>query len=247
MLAAFAGWGLVSVAGLPFWAAALATIALVAAIAGLLEAGLMRRIAGQPQFAGVMLTIGIAFMIRGAVSMGFGPESRSYATPWTGKSLSFGGVVVAELSVVIVLAALLVTAALAVFLRRTATGVAIQAAAQNQLAAYLCGLRVKRLNSLVWAIAGAIAAACGLLLAPVTLVDIGLWYVMLKAMAALVVGGFGSAPGAIVGGLVIGLVEQFCGLYAPEGVKDIAAYLALIAVLVLYPRGLLGEAHGRRA
>lgn len=247
MLAAFSMWGLIAVAGLSFWLAAPIAILLLAALAWLLEVGLMRRIAGQPQFAGVMLTIGLAFMIRGAVSMGFGPESRNYATPWSGKSVNLGGVVVAELSMAIVAAAVLVTAALYWFLRRTATGVAIQAASQNQLAAYLSGIRVKRLNSLVWAISGAIAALCGLLLAPVTLVDIGLWFVMLKAMAALVVGGFGSAPGAIVGGIVIGLVEQFCGLYAPEGVKDVAAYLALIAVLVLYPRGLLGEAHGRRA
>lgn len=247
MLAAFSGWGLIAVAGLPFWAAAPIAIALLGALAWLLEMGLMRRIAGQPQFAGVMLTIGLAFMIRGMVSMGFGPESRTYPTPWSGRSVNLGGVVIAELSLAIVGAATLVTLALYWFLRRTATGIAIQAASQNQLAAYLSGIRVKRLNSLVWAISGAIAAVCGLLLAPVTLVDIGLWFVMLKAMAALVVGGFGSAPGAIVGGIVIGLIEQFSGLYAPEGVKDVAAYIALIVVLVLYPRGLLGEAHGRRA
>lgn len=247
MLAAFVGWGLIAAAGLPFWLAALATVAALAAVSYLLEHGLMRRIAGQPQFAGVMLTIGLAFMIRGAVSMGFGPESRTYATPWSGKTSNLGGVVIADLSLAIVAVALLLTLGLFWFLRRTAFGVAIQAASQNQLAAYLCGVRVKRLTSAVWGISGAIAAVCGLLLAPITLVDVGLWYVMLKAMAALVVGGFGSAPGAIVGGIVIGLAEQLSGLYAPEGIKDVAAYLVLIAVLVLYPRGLLGEAHGRRA
>jgi branched-chain amino acid transport system permease protein len=122
----------------------------------------------------------------------------------------------------------------------------MQAASQNQLAAYLVGVRVKRLSSLVWAIAGALAAIGGLLLAPVTLVDISLWYVVLKAMAALVLGGFGSAPGAILGGFLIGLVEQFAGVYAPDGTKDIIAYVVLIGVLVVYPRGLLGDAHGRR-
>lgn len=246
MLAAFTGWGLISVAGLPFWLAMPATIAIVALTSWLLEAKVMRIIVGQPQFAGVMLTIGLAFMIRGAVSMGFGPESRNYATPWSGKTTQAGGVVIADLNLVIVAAALLVTLALFWFLKRTALGVAVQAASQNQLAAYLSGIRVKRLNSLVWAISGAIAAICGLLLAPITLVDIGLWFVMLKAMAALVLGGFGSVPGAIVGGLLIGLVEQFSGVYGPEGFKDIAAYVVLIAVLVLWPRGMLGEAHGRR-
>lgn len=245
MLAAFTAWGLIALAGLPFWAAALITIAAVALVSYLLERHIMRIIVGQPQFAGVMLTIGLAFMVRGAVSMGFGPESRNYTTPWPGTS-HLGGLVIADLNVVIILAAVVITLALFRFLRRTRVGVAIQAASQNQLAAYLSGIRVKRLNSLVWGISGAIAAACGVLLAPITLVDIGLWFVMLKAMAALVVGGFGSVPGAILGGVVIGLVEQFSGVYGPEGFKNIAAYCLLIAVLIFYPRGILGEAHGRR-
>jgi branched-chain amino acid transport system permease protein len=91
-----------------------------------------------------------------------------------------------------------------------------------------------------------VAAVCGLLLAPVALVDIGLWVVVLKALAALVLGGFGSVPGAIVGGILIGVIEQLSGVYLPDGSKDVAAYLVLIAVLVVWPRGLLGEAHGRR-
>ncbi len=246
MLCAFVAWGLIEVVGLSFWVAAPLAVSAVAVISYLLEQRIMRRIAGQPQFAAVMLTIGLAFMIRGAVSMGFGPESRAYATPWSGKTSHFAGVVIADLNLAIVAVALIVTLALFVFFKRTALGVAIQAASQNQLAAYLSGIRVKRLNSLVWGLSGAIAATCGLLLAPIALVDISLWFVMLKAMAALVVGGFGSAPGAIVGGLVIGLVEQFAGVYGPDGSKDIAAYSVLIAVLVLYPRGILGEAHGRR-
>lgn len=246
MLAAFVAWALIEVAGLPFWAAVPVTITAVALVSWLLDQRVMRIIVGQPQFAGVMLTIGLAFMIRGAVSMGFGPESRTYATPWTGKTTRVGGLVIADLNLVIIVAALLVTLALFYFLRRSALGIAVQAASQNQLAAYLSGIRVKRLNSLVWGLSGAISATGGLLLAPIALVDIGLWFVMLKAMAALVVGGFGSVPGAVVGGLVIGLVEQFSGVYGPEGFKDIAAYCVLIAVLVVYPRGILGEAHGRR-
>lgn len=246
MLSAFLGWGFIMGAGLPFWPSLVIVVAITAALSFLLEAKIMRRIVGRPQFAGVMLTIGIGFMIRGAVSMFFGPESRSYTTPWTGQSIQVTGAVVAELNLVIIGAAMGVTALLYVFLRRTALGVAVHATSQNQLAAYLCGVRVKRLNSIVWAISGAIAALCGLLLAPITLVDLGLWLVMLKALAALVLGGFGSAPGAVIGGLLIGLLEQFAGVYLSDGVKDVTPYLVLIAVLMLYPRGILGESHGRR-
>ncbi len=246
VVAAFGAWGLIAVLGWPFWAALLVVVAGSALLAFSLDALVIRRIAGQPQFAGVMLTIALAFMIRGAVSMLFGPESRNYPTPWSNKSVSLGGVAVAELQLVILAAALMVTLALFAFFRYTRLGIAMQAASQNQLAAYLNGINVKRVNSLVWALAGVSAAVAGVLLAPITLVDISLWFVTLKALSAIVLGGFGSLPGAIVGGLLIGIIEQFAGVYLPDGSKDIVAYLVLIAVLVLRPRGLLGEAHGRR-
>lgn len=246
MASSFVGWGLIVGLGWPFWLAALATVALAAALSWLIDARIMRLIVGQPQFAGVMLTIAIAFMLRGLVSMAFGPESRNYPTPWSGQKTQLGTLIVSDLSLVIVAAALLITLVLFWFLKKTALGVAIQAASQNQLAAYLSGIRVKRVTSLVWGISGAIAAVCGLLLAPTALVDIGLWIVVLKALAAVVLGGFGSVPGAIVGGLLLGVIEQFSGVYLPDGFKDAMAYLVLIGVLILWPRGLLGEAHGRR-
>ncbi len=246
VIAAFSAWGLITVLGLPFWLAMLLTVVFTAAIAYLLDALVIRRIAGQPQFAGVMLTIALAFMIRGLVSMAFGPESRNYATPWSNATTSIAGLQIADLQLVILGMAMAVTVALYFFFRHSRLGIAMQAASQNQLAAYLNGVRVKQVNSLVWALAGAIAALAGVLLAPITLVDTTLWLVTLKALAALVLGGFGSIPGAIVGGLLIGLVEQYAGVYMPQGTKDIVAYLVLIFVLIFRPHGLLGEAHGRR-
>jgi branched-chain amino acid transport system permease protein len=246
MASAFIGWGLIAGLGLSFWLAAIITITIAALLCWMLDTWVMRIIVGQPQFAGVMLTIAIAFMIRGAVSMAFGPESRTFNTPWTGASTHVGGVVINDLNLAIVISALIITLVLFWFLKKTSLGVAIQAASQNQLASYLCGIPVKRVTSLVWAIAGGISAVCGLLLAPIALVDIGLWVVALKALAALVLGGFGSIPGAILGGVLLGLVEQFAGVYLPDGFKDVMAYLVLIGVLILWPRGLLGDAHGRR-
>jgi branched-chain amino acid transport system permease protein len=246
VIAAFSAWGLITVLGLPFWAALALTVAGVALFAFFLDVVIIRRIAGQPQFAGVMLTIALAFMIRGAVSMLFGAESRNYPTPWTNQSTHIGPVAIANLQLVILAVAMGVTLALYMFFRYTRLGVAMQAASQNQLAAYLNGVRVKRVNSLVWALGGVTAGVAGVLLAPITLVDISLWFVTLKALAALVLGGFGSIPGAIVGGLLIGVIEQYAGVYMPDGTKDIVAYLVLIAVLIVRPHGLLGEAHGRR-
>ncbi len=246
MASAFVAWGLIVGLGLPFWLAALLTMAFAAVLGWQIDAQVMRRIVGQPQFSGVMLTIAIAFMLRGLVSMVFGPESRSYPTPWTQQTTQIGTLVISDLHLVILAAALALTAMIYLFLRHTALGISIQAASQNQLAAYLSGIRVKQLTSLVWALAGAMAGVCGLLLAPIALVDISLWIVVLKALSALVLGGFGSIPGAILGGLLLGLIEQFAGVYLPDGSKDVAAYVVLIATLILWPRGLLGEAHGRR-
>lgn len=246
VVAAFSAWGLITVWQVPFWLALPITVILVAAFAYGLDALVIRRIAGQPQFAGVMLTIALAFMIRGAISMFFGPESRNYPTPWSNQSSRIGGIAVADLHMVILAAALIVTLVLLAFFRYTRLGIAMQAASQNQLAAYLNGVRVKQVNSLVWGLGGITAAVAGVLLAPITLVDISLWFVTLKALSALVLGGFGSVSGAIVGGLLIGMIEQYAGVYLPDGTKDIVAYLVLIAVLIVRPHGLLGEAHGRR-
>ena len=248
VVSAFTAWGLITVAGMPFWAALGATVLIAAALSYALDAFIVRRIAGQPQFAGVMLTIALAFMLRGLVSMGFGPESRNYATPWTGQTSTVAGIAIADLQLVIVGVALAVTAALLLFFRSTRLGVAMQASAQNQLAAYLTGVRVKRELEIYGApsFVGATAAVAGVLLAPITLVDVSLWFVVLKALAALVLGGFGSIAGAIVGGLSIGLIEQYAGVYLPDGSKDVVAYVVLIAVLIVRPHGLLGEAHGKR-
>ena len=244
--AAFVGWALVVVADVPFVVAAPVAVAVMAAISYALEARVVRLIIGQPQFSGVMLTIALSFIVRGSVSMIFGPDPRALPTPWTGRTTTLGPVVVTDLNLLILGTCLLTTIVVFLFLRRSSLGVAIQAASQNQLAAYLCGIRVKRLNSIVWAIAGGLAALCGLLLAPTALVDTGLWVVVLKALSASVLGGFGSIPGALLGGIAIGVIEQFSGVYLPDGFKDIIAYLVLMLVLILWPRGLLGEAHGRR-
>ena len=117
----------------------------------------------------------------------------------------------------------------------------MQAMSQNQLAAYYMGIPVKRLNSMVWALAAMVAAVAGLLLAPITFVHANMGFIGLKAFPAAVVGGFGSLPGAIVGGLVIGCVESLSGFYLPDGFKDIAAYVVVLLMLMVRPNGLFGD------
>jgi branched-chain amino acid transport system permease protein len=118
----------------------------------------------------------------------------------------------------------------------------MQAASQNQLAAYYMGIPVARVNTMVWAISAAVAGFAALLLAPITFVHTNMGFIGLKAFPAAVIGGFGSVPGAIAGGLIIGVVEALAGFYLPEGFKDIAAYLVVLVVLMVRPHGLFGGA-----
>jgi branched-chain amino acid transport system permease protein len=124
------------------------------------------------------------------------------------------------------------------FFRFTRLGIAMQAVSQNQLAAYYVGIPVKRIYSLVWAMSAAIAAVAGILVAPVSLVEPVMGFIGIKAFAAAIVGGFGSLPGAIVGGLLVGIVEQFAGLYLPTGFSDTSAYVMLILMLFIRPEGI---------
>jgi len=241
VVSAFSAWGLISVLGLPFWLAVLLVIVGVSLLSYALDAFVIRRIAGQPQFAGVMLTIALAFMMRGIVSMVAGPEARNYPTPFTGQHSTVAGMAIGHLQLLILGLTLAVTVAFFLFFRHTRLGIAMQASSQNQLAAYYMGIPVKQLNGLVWGLAAVVAAVAGLLLAPITFVHANMGLIGLKAFPAAVVGGFTSLPGAIVGGIIIGVVESLSGFYLPEGFKDIAAYVVVLLMLMIKPNGLFGE------
>ncbi|MBM3517672.1 MAG: branched-chain amino acid ABC transporter permease, partial [Alphaproteobacteria bacterium] len=141
---------------------------------------------------------------------------------------------------------LVLVGVLAAFFKLTRLGLAMQATAQNQLVAAYMGIPVKLVFSLIWALSAAVAAAAGVLLAPIAFVHVNMGFIGLKAFPAAVLGGFGSVPGAIAGGLVIGIVEALAGFYLPEGFKDVAAYVVLLAVLLVRPQGLFGRTSPRR-
>ena len=243
MLGAFLGLALMTALGFPFWLSVLSAIAAMGAFGILLERIVIRPILGQPAFSIVMLTIGIGYVARGAITMipNVGTDTHTLPVPYRNQLLEFGGVVFAieQLAVIGVTAALCVV--LYLMFGYSNLGIAMQAASQNQLAAYYMGIPVKRLNGLVWGLAAVVAAIAGLLLAPITFVYANMGFIGLKAFPAAVVGGFGSLPGAIVGGLIIGVVESLSGFYLPEGFKDTAAYIVVLVMLMVKPNGLFGE------
>ena len=243
MLGAFAGLAGMTMLGFPFWLAVISAIGAMALLGLVTERLVIRPILGQPAFSIVMLTIGLGYVGRGLITMipGIGTETHTLPVPYKDQAWTLGGLIVSmEQTAVIVVTAVLCAALYALF-KYSKLGLAMQASSQNQLAAYYMGIPVQRLNGLVWALAAAVAAIAGLLLAPITFVHANMGFIGLKAFPAAVVGGFGSLPGAIVGGLVIGLVESFAGFYLPDGIKDVAAYVVVLIMLMVRPNGLFGE------
>jgi branched-chain amino acid transport system permease protein len=240
MLGAFSCYMFVVWYGVGYWAAFALAVAMVALFGAVLDATVLRRVIGQPQFAVVMLTIGLGATFRSFASITWGSEIYTLPTPFSAHATMVGKVSVSHEYVSIIVGTVLLCAALFAFFRYTTVGVAMQATSQNQLAAYYMGIPVKRMFSLIWAISAGVAAFAGVLLAPVSLIDVNLGFIGLKAFAAAVLGGFGSIVGALVGGLTIGLIEMFAGMYLPQGFKDVAAYIVLLVVLVIRPQGMFG-------
>lgn len=243
MLGGFLGLSCMTVAGLPYWLTVPVTIMGMGVFGIVLERLVIRPILGQPAFSVVMLTIGVGYVARGAITMipGIGTDTHTLPVPYSNEVWRAAGLVLDAGQMVVIGATLVLCLVLFCVFKYSKIGIAMQACSQNQLAAYYMGIPVQRLNGLVWGLAAAMAAVAGLLLAPVTFVHANMGLIGLKAFPAAVVGGFGSLPGAIVGGLLIGVIESLAGFYMPDGIKDTAAYIVVLVMLMVKPNGLFGE------
>ena len=238
MLGAFFAYTYLNLLELHFLIALPATIFTMAILGAVTERVMIRPMIGEPHFSVLMLTIGLGFILRAAAGAIWGNEPRSLDLPYAGGVIDLNGLIIGYENLVIVVGTALLCTLLFLFFRFTRLGIAMQAASQNQLAAFYVGIPVKGIYSLVWAISAGISAVAGILVAPVSLIDPLIGFIGIKAFAAAIVGGFGSLPGAIVGGLIIGIVEQFAGLYLPTGFSDVSAYVILLVMLLIRPEGI---------
>tara|TARA_A100001037_G_scaffold233757_1_gene212387 strand:+ start:188 stop:1057 length:870 start_codon:yes stop_codon:yes gene_type:complete len=238
MLGAFLAYTFSNLLELNFGVVILLTFLSMAAFGAILERVALRPMLGEPPFAVLMLTIGLGFILRAVAGAIWGNEPRALDTPFAGGVFRFGDLIVGYENLAIVVGTLLLCGVLFIFFKFTRLGIAMQAASQNQLAAYYVGIPVKAIFAMVWALSAVISATAGILVAPVMLVDPLMGFIGVKAFAAAIVGGFGSLPGAIVGGLIVGLVEQFAGLYLPPGFSDMSAYVILLLMLMIRPEGI---------
>ena len=246
MLGAFAVLTLSEALGWGFWSSFLVGCLAVGAVGYLVDAHVMRRIIGESQASIFILTVAFGFIFRALAGMIFGWNARSVDAPFEGKVAIGSLVEIGYDRLLIIVATVIFVVAIQLFFRRTRFGIAMQAASQNQLAAYYMGIPVKRLVSATWALGAFIAAAAGALLAPVTQVDTTIGFLGIKALAGAIVGGFGSVYGALLGCLLIGLIEPFADYFLP-GIKGVSAYVVMLLVLFVRPEGLIPQTYQKKA
>lgn len=206
-----------------------------------IERGLMRPLQHAPHISLAMMTVAFSFLFRGIARFFYGRDITQLPPLLQGAPVMIGGVVLLPQDILVIGTSLAVVAIFFLFFQYTQTGKIIQAASQNPKGAALVGIDLPFFHALMWGIAAIVGALAGILIAPMTLVypDMG-GHVLIRAFAAMTLGGFGSLPGAVVGGLTLGVCENLMGGYVSSALVEIAAYLIIIAVLLVRPQGLFG-------
>ncbi len=233
--------------GLPMVPAFVLTIFCVAAIGFLLERGPINRARSKEILILVMITVGASISIKGLSMMIWGKNPMTLP-PFSGENpLIFLGAAIMPQSIWIFGITLLVVVALSYFFRGTMAGKAMRAVAANRRTALLSGIPVDRMILLSFTLSGALGAVAGIILTPITTTsyDVGVM-IGLKGFSAAILGGYGSMPGAVVGGLLLGVLESLgAGLISSE-YKDALAFLILLIVLFFKPTGILGKGSFKR-
>ena len=242
MFSAFTIYLVLHTLGASYAVAALASVVVLFVLGSLVERLLMRPIMHAPHMALAMMTVALSYLLRGVVRMVWGGDVRSLPPMFTFDPIMIGNVVLAAQDVVTIAATLVLVAIFFVLLQRTTLGKLAQAATDSPRGAALIGLNVPAFYRTMWGVAAGVAAIAGILVAPVTLLypDMGAG-VLIRAFAAMTLGGFGNLGGAVAGGLLMGVLEQLSGGYVSTAMIDISSYIVIIVVLLLRPAGLFGR------
>jgi branched-chain amino acid transport system permease protein len=241
MLVAYIAFTLVGVFKLGFWPLLFASVAVSVVLGLIIEAVLVRPMLGQPVFATVMVTIGLAVIIRSTVVLIWGADPMPLAAGLSREPIRIGpaGVYPAQLYALGIMA--VVVAALWAFFRFSRVGIAMRATANLQTVALLMGIDVRRIFALSWALSATLAAIAGVLVGVIYEVEPGMWLTGLRSFPAVILGGLDSVFGAALGGVLIGVVENMSEGYIGRGMKEIAGFVLILVVLMVRPYGLFGR------
>ncbi|AUX78556.1 branched-chain amino acid ABC transporter permease [Sinorhizobium fredii] len=231
--------------GVPFPLALAITFALMVVIGIVIERTVLRPLTNRPPITLFMATLGLSYVIEGAAQLVWGTQVHALELGIEDLPFDIGGVFISQFDIFAAAVAAGMVALLSVFFRYTRVGLAFRAVADDQFAALAVGLRLPWIWATVWATAGLVALVAGLLWGARLGVQFSLSLVVLKALPVLVLGGFDSILGAIVGGLLIGatekLAEVYLGDYLGGGIESWFAYVAALAFLLIRPSGLFGQ------
>lgn len=226
--------------GLDLWLALPATLAAVALAAALVERAILRPLAGQPVISVLMATIGLASALHGGAEAVWGGRNYEMPALLPRKPLIVGDVLIpGQLLWSFLLAAVVITA-FTLYFRYSRTGIAMRAAASDPVTAYVLGIDVRRTQRLTWVFAGLVGAVAGIVVASMTSLSPALGGAALGVLAVIILGGLDSIAGAIVAGLVIGLLESLTAGYLGGKVRDIVPYVVVLVILLVRPYGLFG-------
>ena len=231
--------------GVSFALALLITLVIMVALGIAIERFVLRPMAGQPPITLFMVTLGLSYIIEGGAELIWGTQVHGLDLGIEDTPMQIAGVLVSRFDLFCAAVAAVMVALLAVLFRYTRTGLAFRAAAEDPYAALNTGLRLPRIWAAVWATAGVVSLVAGLLWGARTGVQFSLSLVVLKSLPVLVLGGFDSIAGAIVGGLIIGatenLAEVYLGSYVGGGIDSWVAYVVALGFLLVRPSGLFGQ------
>lgn len=230
--------------GVPFAGAFLITLAGMVLIGLLIERTVLRPLVNQPPMTLFMATLGLSYVIEGVAQLAWGTQVHALDIGIGDEPIEFAGILLSRFDLFAAATAGLLVLLLSAFFRYTRVGLAFRAVADDTFAALAVGLRLPRIWATVWATAGLIALVAGLLWGARLGVQFSLSMVVLKALPVLVLGGFDSILGAIVGGLLIGafekLAEVYLGPFVGGGIETWFAYVVALAFLLVRPHGLFG-------
>jgi len=237
--------------GLPIAVALLITFVVMLLLGLLIERAVLRPLVNQPPITLFMATLGLSYVIEGVAQLLWGTQVHELKLGIADEPLEFAGVLVSSFDLFAAATAAVMVALLSAFFRYTHIGLGFRAVADDTFAALAVGLRLPRIWAAVWAAAGVIALVAGLLWGARLGVQFSLSLVVLKALPVLVLGGFDSILGAIVGGLIVGalekLAEVYLGPFVGGGIEGWFAYVAALAFLLVKPGGLFGQRLVERA
>lgn len=237
--------------GIPFPLALVGTLFVGATLGLLTERLFLRPLIGEPVLTVIMVTVGLSFFFRGLVELVWGTDVRVFDPPvFPAEPIRLGNIVVGQVYLWSFVAALVLLVIFVLFFQRTRWGLSMQATADDEMAALSLGVSADFVYAVAWAIAFMAAGVGGTLLGNINGVNISIGYLGLLVLPAVVLGGLNSVPGAIVGGITIGILQNLAGGYldrlTPGGVKDIFPFVVMAIVLLFRPYGLWGWARIER-